>query len=79
MERLPMTSPKNKPVKKPAIDDARAAVEVLAKYGRTRFCKTATPTRGQCIGIAVSACTDSVVDAAIEMLQDWNYHLAVGD
>ena len=63
--------------KTPTIEDARQAVEVLAQYGRTRFCESANPSRGQCIGIAVSACTDSVVDAAVEMLEDWNYHLAV--
>ena len=72
-----MNSAKNKNVKIPTIDDARKAVEVLARYGQTRFCKSATPSHGQCIGIAVSAVTDAVVDATIEMLQDWNYHLAV--
>jgi hypothetical protein len=59
------------------IEDARQAVEVLAQYGRTRFCKTASTTRGTCIGKAVSAVTDDVVDAAISMLEDWNYHIAV--
>jgi hypothetical protein len=26
---------------------------------------------------SIGSCTDSVVDAAIAMLEDWNYHLAV--
>jgi hypothetical protein len=63
--------------RKPTIEDARKAVQTLQAYGRTRFCKTSNPSSGQCIGLAVSACTDSVVDAAMEMLEDWNYHLAV--
>ena len=63
--------------KTPTIEDARQAVEVLALYGRNRFCESANPSRGQCIGIGVSACTDAVVDAATEMLEDWNYHLCV--
>ena len=63
--------------KEPTIEDARLAMQVLAAYGRTRFCKTANPTSGQCIGLAVASCTDAVVDAAMAMLEDWNYHLAV--
>ena len=63
--------------KTPTIEDARQAVELLAQYGRSRFCESASHSHGQCIGIAVSACTDSVVDAAVEMLEDWNYHLCV--
>ena len=61
----------------PTLDDARRAVEVLAEYGRTRFCESVTPSYGQCVGIAVASCTDAVVDAAVTMLEDWNYHLAV--
>jgi hypothetical protein len=59
------------------VEDARKAVETLALYGRKRFTSEADPTPGMCIGMAVSACTGDVVDAAMEMLEDWNYHLAV--
>ena len=72
-----MKSAQEKIAKKLTVEDARKAIEVLASYGRTRYVPEAKPTIGQCIGIAIAACTDAVVDAAMEMLEDWNYHLAV--
>lgn len=63
------------------IEQVRKAVEVLIAYGRTRYTPEARDrkSRGACIGMAVAAVNDapSIVDMAIEALEDWNGHLSV--
>lgn len=75
--------------KRPTEEMAAAALEVLVAYGRAAH--TSKVSRGVAIGNAVfsldmpthppeegiSACTEVVVDAAMEMLEQWNGHLSV--
>jgi hypothetical protein len=61
------------------VKQAKAALEILKAYGRQAYCPTAEVTPGECICIAIARLNDTpaVVDAAIEMLEDWNGHLSV--
>lgn len=60
------------------LKEAKAALEVLKKYGKAGYCRTAQVTDGHCIGLAVArlTCGTEVVKAATTMLEDWNAHLA---
>jgi hypothetical protein len=51
---------------------------VLAQYGRSAF-QSSEARRGQCIGYSIYAACDAaeVIDAACEMLEEWNCHLSV--
>lgn len=71
---------KTKTLKKsaPTREEARAAFETLVAFGRDAFSQASTPpSEGTCIGYSVYAFTAGVVDAAMEMLEQWNYHLCV--
>ena len=68
-----------KAVKRPTTKQVDKAMEVIARYGRSAFNATAEVTHGQCIGYAVYARNEGFIccDAAIEMLEEWNFHLEV--
>lgn len=63
----------------PTPEQARQAADILEAYGSSRYCPSARDkmTRGAKIGMALAAVTDDVVNVAVEMLQDWNFHLSV--
>lgn len=65
------------PKKPPTIEDARKAVEVLRSFGRNRLNEDAQHSYGACVGLGIASVTDSVLDASMAMLEDWNYHVAV--
>ncbi len=50
----------------------------LVEYGRSAF-HSSEASRGQCIGYSIYAACDAaeVIDAALEMLEQWNAHLSV--
>ena len=56
-----------------------AAIDTLERYGRTGFSDPRRVSRGTAIGYALyAACdVDSIFDAAVEALQQWNAHLLV--
>lgn len=56
---------------------AQAAFETLAAYGRQQWSPTSNPSKGQCLGVGLSAFTthNVVIDASVAALEDWNCHL----
>ena len=60
-------------------EQAIAACDLLAAYGRQHTRVPADRGRGWAIGKAVAACNDapSCIIAATEMLEQWNCHLMV--
>ena len=65
----------------PSREEVRQALDILEAHGRNCYTDeySATQSRGSCIGLALAHLSDppTVVDAAIEALEDWNGHLTV--
>jgi len=68
-----------KAAKRPTMKQVDKAMDVIARYGRAGFCATSEVTRGECIGMAVYSRNDADIccNAAIEMLEEWNFHFEV--
>lgn len=65
----------------PRQDEVRQAIDILEAHGRRCYSDEYRDkqSRGSCIGLALAHLSDpqTVVDAAIEALEDWNCHLSV--
>ena len=53
----------------------KLAIETLIAEGRKSFCDDYTPTRAQCIGMAlVSEIDHDLLEISATALEDWNHH-----